>query len=353
MQAGTSLRGATTALLIAVATACVLLGGLASVAAGDPGTKPSPSMLGINHADFYGTGGLQDASLMGARYDRLDFMPNMTQAAIDTIFTQEASQGMRVLPILLKYHVPFTTTNNSSFAQWAQTFMQRYGAGGTFWSEPGHPDPSFAPTIFEVENEVYGWWFYPDAPNNAAGYDDLFKQVVTAGRQINPNYRFLFSAAHHVYTQGGQDAGIWANMVTAADPTIGNYIDGLVVHPYGVRDVNNGWGYGATRAVHDGFAAVGISRPVYITEVGLCTSPTATPADRCGIQANQATAIDYWFNDFRATPWIYALVIYQYRDPGDLNLDPSNAEYWYGLVDRFGGHKAGWSAYKAQALQTP
>jgi hypothetical protein len=345
MRASTWIAGA--------AAAIYLLTGCVCYAEAAPGARPVPTMVGVNHAQAHHAAGIQDARQMGARYDRIDFTPR-TQGGLDTSdvdakFTEEAGNGMRLLPLLVNY-VPFTQTNISKFVSFAQAFMERYGAGGSFWSENPNLDPTLAPTIFEVENEVYGWWFYSDAPNNAAGYDDLFKQVVTAGRQINPAYRFLFSAAARTYTAGGQYVGNWADLVTAADPTIGDYIDGLVVHPYGVRDANNSTGYGVTRTIHDAFAAHGISRPVYITEVGLCTSPVGYPSDRCGTEMDQQNAINFWFSDFRATPWIYSLVIYQYRDPSSTNL--ADSEYWYGLVNGFGMHKAGWSTYQAQAAQT-
>ena len=340
--------------------------------------RPSPPMIGVNKAEEHGTIGLRGAAAMGARYDRVPIMQTdpfpvpsaqpYPWQALDDIFRDESAAGVRVLPLLLPKYQGFSASQTSAFVQWADWFMRRYGAGGGFWTEYPDLKRALAPTVFEVYNEVYGPWSEPSAPYDAAGYDDLFKQVATAGRGINPGFRFLFSATDFAQTADGQPVGKWADMVVNADSTIGGYIDGLAVHPYYFKTETNATGYDSTgydrvtRQTKQFFADKGIDKPVYITEVGLCTSPQPLIADNwlpCGTVANQTAAIDYWFADFRNTPWIYALLVYQYQDcvpdqpcPSATSLYVSNKEAWFGLVDRWGVPKPGYAEFKNQARQT-
>jgi hypothetical protein len=222
--------------------------------------------------------------------------------------------------------------------------MTRYGAGGRFWEH--RRDAALAPRTFEVLNEVYGrWWPNTNWPD-PVGYVRLFERVAQAGKLIDPGFRFLFSATYSV-SYGGRWQR-WADLVTAADPRIGTWIDGLVVHPYGRRtfDGDPNMSYTATRAVHDSFAQAGIDRPIWITEVGTCSSPLGPPSI-CGDERAQADAIHFYFSDLRATPYLQALFIYAWRD--QRGTDRRRADLWYGLVTNGGRAKPAYSAFRDEA----
>jgi hypothetical protein len=334
------------------------LGALALVAAAAPPTAacgvldagqaraggvPAGRVVGVDNASGWGGADVRRAASIGARWDRVEFGPGQSRRHIDTMFRRAAAARVRILPLLNRYQ-PLTPTATDAFAAWASRFLRRYGAGGRFWR--GRSDAALAPRTFEVLNEAYGrWWPHAGWPD-PAGYVRLFERVARAGKAIDPGYRFLFSATYSVPYRGRWQR--WADLVTEADPGIGTWIDGLVVHPYGPRALagDPNVSYAATRAVRASFAARGIERPIWITEVGTCSSPQGPPA-LCGDERAQADAIHYYFADLRATPWVAALFVYGWRDLR--GTDRRRAELWYGLLTNRGRPKPAYAAFREEA----
>jgi hypothetical protein len=312
-----------------------------------PRTLPPPlppgKVVGLAGVSGWGARDLRRAHAAGARWDRVEFEPGTSFERADRTFATAAEEGLRILPVLNDYR-RFAPAADDAFVAWAERFLERYGAGGAFWH--GRPDAALAPRTFEVFNEVYASWWGDIGWPDPAGYTSVYRRVVTAGRSLNRGYRFLFSAVHDVLLDGAPVE--WADAVTRADPGIGDVIDGLAVHPYGARtlrgDPNSS--YAATRRVRESFAAHGITRPVWITEVGLCTSPRASRGV-CGDEDDQADAIRYYFADLRRTPWIEALFVYGWRDAGA--SDPSDFEQWFGLLTHDGRPKPAFRAFREEA----
>jgi hypothetical protein len=302
---------------------------------------PPGKVVGITGISGWGARDLGRARAAGARWDRVEFTPGQSLAADDRTFATAAKEGVRILPVLNDYR-RFTPEADDAFVAWAERFLERYGAGGTFWN--GRAGAHLAPTVFELFNEVYATWWGDIGWPDPAGYARVFRRVATAGHHLDRSYRFLLSAVDTVVLDGAPIT--WAEAITRADPHIGHLIGGLAVHPYGARTLygDGNSTYAATRRVRESFAAQGIRPPVWITEVGLCTSPTAKG---CGNERDQADAVRYYFADLRRTPWLAALFIYGWRDAG--NSDPSNDQQWFGLLRHDGRPKPGFWAFRDEA----
>jgi hypothetical protein len=208
----------------------------------------------------------------------------------DRVLAAAARRRVRVLPILLGapcwavapgvpvaaclHTLPATDVD---FARFAARAAARYGPGGAFWRARPALDARLAPRWFEVWNE-------PDLPapgGHAPGatperYARLVKAAVGAARAVAPGTRWLAAAVGEVDdAEPGFPAGptTWAEGMVRGVPDIGRYVDALSVHPYpGARppaqlDVGAGTFANADRIAGQ-FAAAGVPRPVWITEVG-------------------------------------------------------------------------------------
>lgn len=300
-----------------------------------PDLDSATKIFGITHATGGGAAGLRALRSIGVQADRLEFGPQMSWAEVDERYRAALREGMRVLPVLNRIQ-RISTIDTGAFTAWVAGFAARYGPGGAFWA--GRADAALALHHIELFNEPYGAWdFQPVEP---AAFARLYVASVDAGRRANPQTRYLLPMQPTVDEYGTSRP--WTDELWAAEPQIAARVDGLAVHPYGswAPGANPLWTYWKTRLLHETWAQRGAARPMWITEVGQCTS---LAAPNCVSEAQQAEAIRFYVADARATPYIKALFLFTHRDAEG---DPSNRENWFGIVRRDLSPKPAFWAYR-------
>jgi hypothetical protein len=173
----------------------------------------------------------------------------------------------------------------------------------------------------EVLNEASGSWFWgPNAasPEEAVAYDKLLEAVHNAFVKEFGSARPLILASYG----GPSEAPIWGERLWAANPNIGNFCDGVVVHPY----PSSGKGEADRKQVEEAHAKSG--KPVWASEVGWKTSVVS--------QAEQAQDITNFLNWSKSTGYVAEVTMFNYRD-----YEPN--ETW-GIETASGTHKLSYAA---------
>jgi Glycosyl hydrolase catalytic core len=193
----------------------------------------------------------------------------------------------------------------------------------------------------EVLNEPSGrWYFGPEAESaeNAAAYARLLRAVHEAFVANFGSARPLILGSYVVETELA-----WGERVYAADPNVGNYVDGWTAHPYGGTGARLSAALGHRDTVEAVHAKTG--KPVYVTEVGWLTG--LTPANGVSLvytEAEQAENIKNFITWARRTGYVGAVMIFGYRDYGDLY------EFW-GVETHEGRKKPSYGALREAAAE--
>lgn len=283
-------------------------------------------IVGLNTGNF-GTGGAADTA--GAvKYVRID---NTATAPVSSY----AAVGVKVD---VDFHGPYNTGGVSAIDanSWAAQALQWYQSNGC--------TPTECPQI-EVLNEPAGTWFWGSnalSTANAAAYANLLKVT-------HNTFVAAYGASHPLILasyDGGNSGGVqWGQEVWAADSTIGNYVDGVTVHPYGGHVSTSAQGNRTT----PGLAHSQTGKPVYATEVGWPTA-LGQPATGDSLQWSETDQCNNLYNFMswaRSTGFINAVYYFNYQDYGSNN--------WYGVTRIGGAHKPSYNALKnsAQGLSNP
>jgi hypothetical protein len=289
-----------------------------------------------------------------------------TWTETDAMYRTAAERGITILPILNSPPcwavAPGTPSDecgelfpvsSQGYADFARQAAARYGPSGTFWSLNPDLDSSLASRYFEIWNEPY--WGTGKEPVNPAKYAGLYKAAVTAGRVANPATRYLIES-----TVDGQGGVHWAEALKSAEPSIGNYIDGLAEHPYpGSHDVSYQPQSGTDEAFvsvkidYERWRQLGINRPVWITEVGYSScsdggvhcAPGTTQAER---ETRKAELLTQLLNQVAKDEYAFVHAVYLYNleqfTPAT-EPDPTKSS-WYGIVyGPTGEHLPAWVAF--------
>jgi Glycosyl hydrolase catalytic core len=179
----------------------------------------------------------------------------------------------------------------------------------------------------EVLNEASGSWFWgPNAasPEEAAAYDKLLEAVHNAFVNEFGSARPLILASYG----GPSEAPVWGERLYAANPNIGNFCDGVVVHPY----PSSGRGEADRQQVEEAHAKTG--KPVYATEVGWSTSEVT--------EAEQAQNITNFINWAKSTGYVADVDVFGYRD-----YSTNTSENAWGIETWKGRHKLAYAALAA------
>ena len=120
-----------------------------------------------------------------------------------------------------------------------------------------------------------------------------------------------------------------------------NFVDGIVVHPYGGTGDRTSSALGNRQRVADAHAYTG--KPIYVTEVGwpTCTSCSSTSDSLQWSEANQASNLTNFIDWARGTGYVGGVWYFNYHDFGTKD--------WYGVVRSDGTHKPAYDALKAEA----
>lgn len=183
--------------------------------------------------------------------------------------------------------------------------------------------------MLEVLNEPGGTWFWGAnalSSANATAYDNILIATYTTFHNAYGASSPKILASYDGGYAGGSN---WGPMMWSANSNIGNYIDGITLHPYGGNSGPASSALGSRTSITDAFSAT--HKPVYVTEVGWptdCASscPTTTNATGDSMQwseTQQATNVYNFITWAKSTGYIKAVFYYNFRDTGGNN--------WYGL----------------------
>lgn len=293
----------------------------------------------------------------------------------DMLYTEAAERGISILPVVDSppcWAVPEETSpwdcwqtwpeNDEEFAYFVARAVERYGPGGDFWEENPELDGALAPRYWEVWNEPY----YPGFTNDEvdpARYATLYKTVVAAAREANPEARFLIESTVDatVHTWVDPKGWVhWAEAMVEAVPTLGNYVDGIAIHPYPEHqepdyEPENGTdaAFKNTDLNRERWLELGVNKPIWITEIGY-TSCNDGAEGRCVDGANQAAReavkaewLTQIFDELGGSeyPYVHAVYLYNLREWGDPEAPSSNPEDFYGILDGEGNKLPAWTSF--------
>jgi hypothetical protein len=254
---------------------------------------------------------------------------------------------------LLGYSAPWASSDPSGkgdtrypprqaddFANYALEVVKRYGPKGSFWA--ARPDLIRRPlTAVELWNEPWGFWAWKPNPD-PAGYARLVRAAASAIRGYDPSIRILI-AGNVLQVRSDGALRSWLQDVRSADPALASLFDVYSVHPYpyprtkGPYDDSGDarWGFRQVTLNHD----LDPSKPVWITEIGWSTAPSAVDAVSETTQATYVKgALQRGLEDWGS--WVERVFLYSW----DLDNGPASyREGYYGLRHADGSTKPAWA----------
>ncbi len=318
-----------------------------------PAGSASPKMLvGVNSGTWGVLGARDVASAFGLiRWDA-------EQAAQEgASLSDYSSQGLKAIALLsgscatCGYSSGGVESINPT--AWTQSAL-------AYYQSSCQESTAVCPAI-EVLNEPTGSWFWGANAGDqaeASAYGRLLEQVYDAfhaqyGSASPLILGSVWDGDRCANGSGSACVSAWYQEVRAATPNIGDYYDGVVVHPYG-------GGCGTSRSlsalgnrddIQSAHSTTG--KPVWATEVGWPTE-TEQSCNADSLQWTETQQADDIYNFVtwaRSTGYISAITYFQYRDYSNM---------WYGL-ERWGeggsttdgSKKPGWYALAESANNQP
>jgi hypothetical protein len=235
------------------------------------------------------------------------------------------ANGITILPIVGYAPSWSSPTDAAGYAEFVKAAVARYGPGTSanlqwweLWNEP-----YFA----------YAWSGHTPEPE-AYAKDAL--AAAQAAKSVAPSVKLLVAADYQGEPQVGGTTSSqtsWIDDLFTAAPTLGNWIDGVSVHPYGgdpalplqetggYRDTSGQWAFQRIDTIRNKFLAHGVNVPFWITEEGWSTWNMSEET----VTHNYADL----FPQIKARPWIRALFPFGLREGTE---HPTNDQSAYGLL---------------------
>ena len=286
----------------------------------------------------------------------------------DTLFESAAERGMSILPILntspcwaVPKEVPEVEcetnypVSDAEYAEFVAHVTARDGPSGDFWDAHPGLDGALAPLYFEIWNEPYIEYF-TNGEIDPARYTTLYKAAVIAGRNANSATRYLVESTADRIIKG--TVVNWAAGMLKAEPLIGNYIDGIAIHPYPdstdpYYQPSNGLSaaFKKTDRIYNDWVSNGIKRPIWITEVGYSS---CTHVERCVFGETQASReqlkakwLGQMLNELGSAGYSYVHAVYLYNLRQTVSAEEPNdeASRWFGIIDKDDEHLPAWQLF--------
>ena len=202
----------------------------------------------------------------------------------------------------------------------------------------------------EVLNEPGGTWFWGGnamSQANASAYAKLLQTTwTTFHNQYGSNAPLLLASY-----DGGNDSSVaWGQAVWAANPSVGNYVNGVTVHPYGGTGNASQSALGNRTDVTAANQQTG--KPVWVTEVGWPTA-LGQPATGDSLQWTEQQQADNIYNFVtwaKSTGYVGGIMYFSYTDygsntryglerwnEGGSTVNGSKKPGWYALQEAAGG----------------
>jgi hypothetical protein len=213
------------------------------------------------------------------------------------------------------YHSP--PTSNDDYAAYAKAFAERYGRGGSFWSQ--HPEVTQLPvTDYEIWNEPNAAWAWHPTPD-AARYADMYLRAREAIHSVDPEATVVVGglAAHTSYVE----------KMYAARPELRGNVDAMGWHAYAPRVDGMIAGVRSLRRTLERLGDPDM--PIHLTEIGWPTSGTGYAARIVLRESERAVALEVATEAFaRSDCGVTAVIPYTWTTP---EKHPGDGEDWYGL----------------------
>ncbi|HEX5989058.1 MAG TPA: hypothetical protein VFY75_02435 [Solirubrobacterales bacterium] len=295
-----------------------------------------------------------------------------TWGATDLMFEEAAERGMTILPILIgppcwavsgtedpKVCERTYPADDQDFADFTAHVVERYGPGGDFWLANPGLEAGLAPKYFEIWNEPY----YPYTVNgevDPARYADLYTTAVAAGRLANPESKYLIEATWAV------DPGPvnWGGAMVAHNALLGNYVDGIAVHPYpryfdpfAEPETGTLLNFRSTKLIYDYWRSeLKINKPIWITEIGYssCDDEERSDSEKVCVpgdsQAMREEVKAEWLADLFDVidrgnfGYVHAAYLYNLKQWTDPEVPTNEKSDWFGVIDELGTLPA-WTSF--------
>ncbi len=277
----------------------------------------------------------------------------------DFAFRSAAERGIVILPYLYGYKDPkqFPTESEwgppgNPWETWLYEVVHRYGYGGDFWTEAGHPVQYHPVGAWELWNE-------PNLPENNPG--GAKAQPENYARFLNRSSQAIRSAQAEksstptqivfggLYSQGGMPVGEFLQKANNVGGT-GASFDDFALHPYAFQGGLTGVESNVNSARKSLTTYFG-NKQLWITELGWNVAPWgdgAHPAVNEATQAQYLTESFNWLKSVASEKNIHLLDWYFFRDNPASEKWDSHAGLW--RAD--GSVRPAWSAFQAQTGAT-
>jgi hypothetical protein len=231
-------------------------------------------------------------------------------SSFDQMVSAAEAKGITVLPIV-GYAPSWASPNDATdYAAFVKAAVERYG-----------PGTSANLTWWELWNEPYAPYAWSGHTPEPAAYARDVLAAAQAARGVSSSVKLLVAADYQDSPQTGGSSEwqtTWIDDMFAAVPSLGQWINGVAVHPYGDdpaqplaqlngwKDTSGEWAFQRIDMVHQKFLAHGVNVPFWITEEGWSTWDVS--------EAAQAKNYSDLIQQVATRPWIRALFPFCLRE---------------------------------------
>jgi hypothetical protein len=262
-------------------------------------------------------------------------------SGFDQMVAAAKADGITILPIV-GYAPSWTSPDDATeYAAFVKAAVERYGPGTSanlqwweLWNEP---------------YDAYAWSGHTPEPE---AYAKDVLAAAQAARGVSSSVKLLVAADYEDAPQVGGTTPwqtSWIDDMFTAVPSLGQWINGVAVHPYGDdpslplaepegwKDTNGEWAFQRIDMVRQKFLAHGVDVPFWITEDGWSTWEVS--------EAAQAHDYSDLIEQVKARPWIRALFPFCLRE---FEEKATNNQPGFGLL-KFGTWQPKSAFYTLQA----